>query len=252
VFCSYCQGQLFEGDNEALAHLRGRGLTDETIRRWGLGYHDRKRWRDPGKWGLEGGNKIFLPRGVVIPWRVDGATWHVKFRRFDDDPKYIRIRGGVPALYGLDHLTDKAAVVICEGELDAVLVWQEAGDLVDAVAIGAKTARVGAKGIAHLAPASHWLLALDTDAEAEAGTWAEYSDRVHRIKPIEGNDLTDFHNAGGDLRAWILHHHERLVMPDYVPELERLLATGLEDPNDRQIYDRLNKRLGGLWRAEGW
>jgi hypothetical protein len=252
VFCSYCRQKLLEGDNRALAHLHSRGLTDETISIWGLGYHERKRWRNPGEWGLEGDKMVYLPQGVVIPWTVDEAVWHVKFRCFDDGPKYIRIRGGEPQLYGLDRLTGKAAVVICEGELDAALLWQEAGDLVDVVAIGSKAAKVGAKGIAHLAGASHWLLALDTDAEAEASRWAEYSARVQRIKPLDGNDLTDFHNAGGNLRAWIEQHHERLVMPDYERGLDRLLATGLKDLADRQYYARLNRRLGGVWCGEGW
>jgi hypothetical protein len=223
-------------------------LTDETIRAWGLGYHERKRWRDPGKWGLEGGNKIFLPRGVVIPWTVDGTIWHVKFRRFDDDPKYIQVRGGLPTLYGLDQLTGKQTVVICEGEFDAVLLQQEAGDLVDVVAIGAKAAKVNPKALAHLAGASDWLLALDTDAEDEAGTWAQYSGRVRRIKPLEGNDLTDFHNAGGDLRAWIEHHTAPLG-DGLLAEAEALLQTGLEDPGARVRYAEIADRLG--WPCSG-
>jgi hypothetical protein len=278
VFCNYCQKKLFESDNPGLEHLHGRGLDDSTIGAWGLGWHDRDRWRDPGKWALGEGKRIYLPRGVVIPWAVDRAIWHVKFRRFAADPKYIRIRGGTPTLYGLEHLAGKAAVVICEGELDAVLLHQEAGDLVDVVAVGTKAAKAEPKGLAHLLEASRWLLALDRDAEAEAETWAEYSGRVRRIRPLEGNDLTDFHNAGGDLRAWIEYHlgtdgrldaleaaltetETRLDMvtdaledqeAEILAEAEALLAGGLEDPRDRRRYRELMQVMGWWWHGEGW
>ncbi len=211
-FCDYCQNRLFEADNEGLDHLRARGLADDTIRDWGLGWYDGSygKRRDAGKWGLEG-KAVYLARGVVIPWTVDGEVYHVKTRLFEtwkgkDTPKYIGISGGNPTIYGLDHLTDKPAVVICEGELDAILLAQEAGDLVDVVAIGAKGAKVDLKGLTRLLGASRWLVALDTDAGKEAEAWAEYSARVARIRPLAGNDLTDMHNEGGDLRAWISYH----------------------------------------------
>jgi hypothetical protein len=183
--------------------------------------------------------------GVVIPWTVEGAPWHVKLRRFGDDSKYIRIRGGEPTLYGLDHLEGRPAVVICEGELDAALLHQEAGDLVDVVAIGTKAAKAELKGLAHLLGASHWLLALDRDAEAEADVWAEYSDRVRRIRPLEGNDITDFHNAGGDLRLWIEYHLARLGSPGLETEAARILEHGdLARPSDRRRYAEIGELLG--------
>ena len=211
LFVGYCQEQLHpDVGREALDYLHERGLRDETIRRWGLGWHANDRWCDPERWGLDGGKMVWLARGVVIPWLVEGATWHVKVRRFDGKPKYVRVRGGQPTLFGLDFVTGKRVVVICEGELDAVLLWQEAGDLVDVVAVGSKGAKIPLPFLAHLAGAARWLVALDNDADDKANEWGAYSARVRRVRPLHGNDLTDFYQAGGDLRAWVTFHRERL------------------------------------------
>jgi hypothetical protein len=215
---------------------------------------------------------------VVIPWKVDGAIYHVKVRLFEtwkgkETPKYLRIRGGTPTLYGIDHLAGKDTVVICEGELDAVLLDQEAGDLVDVVAIGTKAAKAEPKGLAHLLGAPRWLLALDADADEEADVWAQYSGRVKRIRPLAGNDLTDMHNEGGDLRAWVEYHldtgarldaieakqrgneQQRLdeLKGDLAAEAEALLAGGLEDPDDRERYLEIQRSMGWLkWDNGDW
>jgi DNA primase len=210
AFVDYCQTQLFDGDNEGITHLRGRGLTDDTIRAWGLGWHEKARRQSAGKWGLTG-KPIYLPRGVVIPWRVDGAVYHVKNRLFEvwkrgDTPKYMRVRGGQPTLYGLDHLKGRETVVICEGELDAVLLWQEVGDLVDVVAIGSKDSKPPINALFRLVGASRWLVALDTDADTRARDWVSFSNRVERVRVPNGKDVTEFYQSGGDLRAWVLDY----------------------------------------------
>ncbi len=120
------------------------------------------------------------------------------------------MRGGQPALFGLDFVTGKRVVVICEGELDAVLLWQAACDLVDVVAIGSKGAKIALPFLAYLAGAARWLVAMDNDADDQANEWGAYSARVRRARPLQGNDLTDFYQAGGDLRAWVTFHLEHL------------------------------------------
>jgi hypothetical protein len=139
-------------------------------------------------------------------------VWHVKIRRFEagqavagstESPKYVQIPGGTPTLYGCDRVNGADAVVICEGELDAVLLQQMAGDEIDAVAVGGKGHRPPASALARLTGARRWLVALDADADRDARRWIDYSARAQRVKPPEGNDVTEFYQAGGDLRGWI-------------------------------------------------
>lgn len=257
LFRGYCQEQLHgPAGRAALDYLHGRGLTDDTIRRWGLGWHEKARERTARSWGLTG-KPVWLLRGVTIPWTVEGEAWHVKIRRFNDagpmdkpGKKYARITGGAPTLYGLDFIAGKRVVVICEGELDAVLLWQEAGDLVDVVAIGTKGAKVALPVLTYLVGASHWLVALDNDAEREAGDWGRFSARVHRVRPPKGNDLTDFHQAGGDLRGWVTEHLIELGAElgskgsdELHMEAERLLTRCDGSPSWEEEWKEMEARL---------
>jgi DNA primase len=188
----------------AKAHrwLAGRGIREDTVRAWRLGY-------SPARRELHG---LAIPRGIVIPCFIGNGVQYIKVRRPVPPlpgPKYQQVKGSKSALFGLDHLAGRRVAVICEAEFDAVLLWQEAGDLVDVVALGSKGARPALPWLAHLASASRWLVALDRDADDVATWWGEFSGRVRRVRPLRGNDLTDFYRAGGDLRAWVSYHLER-------------------------------------------
>jgi len=152
----------------------------------------------------------------VIPCFVDRTLWYLKVRRPVPPlpgPKYQQVKGGGKrALFGLNHLDGKRVAMICEGEFDALLLWQEAGDLVDVVALGSATARPSPRFLAHLLGASHWPVATDRDdaGEKSAAWWDDFSAGVRRVWPLQGKDLTDFYQAGGDLRAWVIYHLERV------------------------------------------
>lgn len=200
-----CEAALWaDAGAKARKWLTARGLADDTLRHWRLGYSA----------GQEA-HGLFVPRGIVIPCFVGKSLWYIKVRRpVPPLPgrKYKHVKGGRPALYGLDFLSGKDAVVICEGEFDAMLLWQEAGDLVDTVAVGSATNRPALPFLAHLAGATRWLVSLDNDADKAAAWWGRLSGRVRRVKPLQGNDLTDFHLAGGNLRRWVSYSLERLAM----------------------------------------
>jgi hypothetical protein len=234
-----CEAALWADEGaKAKAWLGVRGLSGETLRLWRLGYNAEER-------ELHG---VWTPRGIVIPGLTDGELRYLKVRRPVpplDGPKYQCAKGSRPGLFGLDHLAGKRTAVICEGEFDAMLLHQEAGDLVEVVAIGGKTATPTVQDLARLASASRWLLALDRDAEERVDVWAEYSERVRRIRPLEGNDITDFYKAGGDLRLWI--HYYLAGEANLEAEAEKLLEAGLRDPNDRQRYAEIAQVLGWRW-----
>jgi len=203
-----CEAALWgEAGAKAREWLHERGLSGETIHHWRLGYN-------PAGCRIHG---LWTPRGIVIPCFVGDVLWYVKVRRPVPPlagPKYQQMAGGKSALYGLDHLAGRRVAVICEGELDAVLLWQEAGDLVDVVATGSASGRPALPFLVHLAGAARWLVALDRDDAGEQGAdwWGDYSARVRRVRPLQGKDLTDFAQAGGDLRAWATYHLERLAL----------------------------------------
>jgi len=93
----------------ARAWLNERGLTDDTLHRWQIG---------------------FSTDGILIPCQVEDALWGVKIRR-PVKPKYISVPGSKTALFGTLALQGHSTLVLCEGEFDAMLLHQQAGDLID-------------------------------------------------------------------------------------------------------------------------
>lgn len=214
-FVADCERTLWSArGTQELAYLRNtRDLTDVTIRRWRLGCNPAARWEKPEVWGLDAeARKVWLPRGVTIPCWVDGVLWYVKMRRPAGRSKYWGIRGGKSALFGGDLLGGGPVVLLCEGEFDAMLLLQEAGDLVGVAALGGASKRIGARWIVKLLEARRILAAFDTDLAGEEGAarlLLQY-ERMRRVHPLRGRDLTDFHQAGGNLRAWVVYHLERM------------------------------------------
>lgn len=191
-----CEAALWSGKGvKARSWLNRRGLADETVRRWHLGFN-RHNQRIGGLW---------VPRGIVVPCMVAGQVWYVKVRRAAGQPKYVQVKGSHLALFGADTLTGRDVATVTEGEFDAMLLHQEAGELVGVVTLGSASARLPDAWVPYLLGVKRLLIAYDTDAAGNEGAsaWQELSAHSLRILPLTGKDITDFYLAGGDLRAWI-------------------------------------------------
>jgi DNA primase len=212
---AYTQAQLWDdAGKQALAYLRNRGLSDDTIRFFGLGYNPADLRDKPDRWGLTG-KDIWLPHGVVIPCQVAKAVWYVKFRRAGK-PKYIQPRGSKAALFGADDLGNEGRLLLLtEGEFDCVLGKQELGDLVDVATLGGAARGIDARWLPYLLPYKRILAAYDQDEAGQKGSTklSQASRRIVRINFADGGDLTDFYLAGGDLRGLLAGEVEKhLVM----------------------------------------
>lgn len=216
AFVAYVQARLWDRTGaEALAYLRWRGLTDETIRHFGLGYNPTDLRRDPQRWGLESdptSKQVWLPRGVVIPWEIGGELWRVNIRlleprRFSDgrELRYIGPRGCKNGLYNADALSPDCLAIVVEGEIDVLTLIQTAGDLVVAVATGSTSGARRTRWIARLALASLVLVAFDADDKGDkaADYWLDVLPNARRWRPLWG-DANAMAQGGADLRAWVL------------------------------------------------
>lgn len=184
----------------ALNYLIGRGLTTRTIRTARLGYvpGDFRGWRL-----IEG---MDVPCGITIPWFASGALWAVKVRRAYGTPKYQQIKGGnVNGLYGADELADGEVALFCEGEFDALIAGQEAGELVAPVTLSSATAMLSSRWYAELTHCHTILVAYDRDPAGEKGAQRllSISRRFREITVPQGNDISDFYLNGGDVYGWI-------------------------------------------------
>jgi DNA primase len=193
---STCQAILWSDRGaRARAWLNQRGIIDQTVKQRCLGFNldDQKLC------------SLWVPRGIVIPCLVVGQIWYLKVRRASGHPKYSQVRGGQLALFGTGTIAKHDTVVVTEGEFDAMLLHQEAGDLVGVVTLGSALARLSDAWVPYLLGVQKLLVAYDTDAAGAEGAamWESMSPRAQRLVPPAGKDVTNFYLAGGDLRAWV-------------------------------------------------
>jgi DNA primase len=197
----------------ARLRLAGRGLRDDTLRLWHLGYMP----GGPAEWRMVG--LLSVPCGIVIPCEVGGAIWYVKTRRETGEPKYIMVKGSVPALFGADTLRGQSVGVLCEGEFDAMLLHQEAGDLAGVATLGSASASLDLSAWGdYLLPVARLLVAYDLDKAGKTGAdkLAGLTARARRVSvPAMPNvkDLTDFWKVGGKLRDWLAFELARFDLP---------------------------------------
>ena len=197
-----CEARLWQpAGAKALAYLRGRGIQDETIKHFRLGFNDQDQHISGDFW---------LDRGVTIPCEIGGCVWYVKVRRATGEPKYRCMGGSKPAaLYNAADLVGRDVALFCEGEFDCMIAWQELEGLMPIITIGGAATNKPdlATWGAYLLPLRLILAAYDNDEAGQAGAerLAELAgERVRLVTVPSGKDINDFHKAGGDVYSWAL------------------------------------------------
>lgn len=207
-FVEHCGASLWSDSGaRARTYLASRGLKEETLRAWRVGFQPEEHRREPSSsWGLDG-PPVWLPRGIVLPWLLGERVWQLKVRTNSPDPKerYKAVRGGHPLLYGADTLVPGAPAVIAEGELDTLLLWQYARNDTATVSLGNARPTPTRRGALLLAQATPLFVAYDNDKAGDdaAERLQKLAPRVRRIRPPVGKDIGEFVGAGGRVRAWI-------------------------------------------------
>lgn len=201
-------------DHEGMSYAAKRGLTPETVLRLGIGWNPSDRWESREAWGLpaeqnSNGNekKVMIPAGLVIPSRRKVGVTAIKVRRTgwhpqDRMPKYMALPGSVPGL-ALGSGKGKPVVVV-ESEIDAALVWQEAGDLVDVLALGTAGGKPDADATRLFQTAPQVLVALDYDPAGNDASrwWLKNFPRSIFWPVVRGKDVGDMIEEPGLVRAW--------------------------------------------------
>jgi DNA primase len=155
---------------------------------------------------------VRIPRGVVLRWLLDGQLWQLKIRTNREHPKYLAISGGHPCLFGADTLVPGEQAILTEGEFDALLLWEEAGDLIGVATLGSCNRGLSALALRYLLGCPRLLLAYDVDLEGEKGAerLAQLSPRMQCVRLPVGKDVTAFWQTGGQLQAWVRFELARL------------------------------------------
>ncbi|OGN56176.1 MAG: hypothetical protein A3D96_01825 [Chlamydiae bacterium RIFCSPHIGHO2_12_FULL_44_59] len=222
MFVEWAHRQL-QLNPTAISKLYERGLTENAFKQFTLGYCPKDMWRSYDDWGIkaeakENSNlpKIWLPQGLVIPWiSPEGKVLKINIRRlkwFEGDKygKYIKTPGSMncPAVYGD---VSSSMGIILESEFDAILIQQEASDLVFCVATGGSCQPMDLSTDFLIRKADCLLFCPDVD-QAGARFWSRlqrrYTNGLLWPAPI-GKSPGDAFKLGINLREWIKKSYER-------------------------------------------
>jgi len=190
-----------------------RGLTESTVKKTGLGWIPQDHYADRESWGLAAKikddgtkTKLWIPAGLVIPCFSNNQLHRVRIRRHypSDDMKYYIVTGSsmVPMILGNGN-----TIILVESELDAILLDQEAGDLVSITALGSSEIKPDTIFYEQLKQADRFLVSLDTDkagADSSWKFWMEHFPQAIRWPVIKGKDPTEAYLNGLNLRKWVI------------------------------------------------
>lgn len=110
-----------------LEYLRSRGLNDEVLRAFSIGFDHAK----------------FHPMvqkskpAIIIPWIADEIQ-AVKYRfpNTSHKERFSQKGGSLPRIFGQQNLTRYDRLVVIEGDLNALSVWQIINDEADVLSVG--------------------------------------------------------------------------------------------------------------------
>jgi len=210
----YAHEQLFASP-EKLEYLKNRGLDLAAVEKYNLGYLPQYLYRERSSWGLsaelkENGKpkKLWLPKGIVIPYQVDGQLHRIRIRRDEvsgDSPRYYWVPGSGNDVVVLS--SGRRSAIVVESDLDGLLVDYLAGDLVATIPLGTSSAKPKQAAAEALAAADVVLVALDADEAGLKGWkwWREnYGNTAVRWPVPVGKDPGEAYQQGVDIRAWVI------------------------------------------------
>lgn len=148
---------------EALEYLHGRGITNDSIDRFNLGYC--KAWKHS-----KAGERVQPSRRIIIP-RTKGTytARSIDKPQNEWEAEYIKqVQGRQKDLFNLEALDGAATPIICEGELDAISLYQAGAGAVVAIGTIVNAGRFLEEAKKH--PEAVFILALDNDPDKEDGS----------------------------------------------------------------------------------
>lgn len=232
-WCEYAARLLAEAEANlwnqpaTLNWLAARGLGEEAVRAYHIGYLPAESTRYPGRYrtrsalGLEPKTgedgkvrtKLFIPRGIVIPtFASDGRVLNLRIRRHREDlgersPKYLELEGSckAPLLLRSSLPSPLAVYFVTEAELDAMLIHHATGGVVGALAVRTNRGKPDASADGRLREAVRVCIALDYDAPGADGVefWEKTYPAALRWPTPEGKDPGDAYRFGVDIREWV-------------------------------------------------
>lgn len=213
-----------ESDKRGAEYLTRRGLTPATWRRYGLGY--KTDCGLPGTWNSETKTHSHPKQpAIVIPWYVGKRLVAIRYR-FLEQHTYTDANGKQQtnkqnALFGSEFAgrmfggqamtmtcEDKRTLIICEGETNAMSIYQVSGETkVDVLSMGSESSHLTTAMASYARRFKHVMIWADEPDIAKnlmaalPGAFGVHSKALTGAKQ-DANDLLRAGHLGGYLTAW--------------------------------------------------
>ena len=234
-FVSQCRKNL-ELDGESLTALRNLGLRHYAIKKHWLGVNHDQAIFEAADWGLkpdldENGRPLplVIPAGLVMPhfdgMKLDRIT--IRPGEFMDGSQDLLVPGSKDEPLTLGAQPGRAFVRVAD-TLEAMLLFQDAGDFVAVTALADPGLQPAGEAADLLAQAPQFLLALPgiagkVDAR-DLAAWTAVYPQAEALPIDDGPHLAVSRRAGHDLERWVA----TALKPGLAPELPEIPAD--QDP----------------------
>lgn len=205
VIITLCGNLFSETGSKARDWLKGRGINEDAMAHYNLGYTTG---------GFVQGIEFNGGRGIVIPHYYERtktmAVLKVRCPVAEGAVnKYYCVKGSKPSssLYNADSLIGQKICFVTEGEFDTIALHSHVRDLAAVITLGSKTAKLAAYWLPYLMSIKRFYIATDANEDEQAANyWLNLvGNRGQRVLPPGGcKDVCEAAMAGHDLRAWAL------------------------------------------------
>lgn len=239
-----------------------RGISIETLNYFNVGFDEN--WKHPKKPNMKPTKRLIIP--------IDAGNYTARLT-VPGDYKYIKVRTGRPALFNLKAIEGEEPIIICEGELDAMSIFDCGGQ---AIGIG------GTSGINRLIeeikekrPQQALIIALDNDDPGREATeklkkrldssqvpYSIETDLYGEYKDANDSLINDRENftkriteaierarvKGEEARAAALEEYQKLSAASYLNEFWENVIESINKSEIPTGFKELDAKLdGGLY-----
>lgn len=214
-------------------YLNRRGIKDETIIKFKLGWNNEALFQKREDWGLEKKtnektgreSKIWIPSGISIPYIIEQKPVRIRIRQaspHDPKDKYIIVSGSNTAYMQFAAFNHNKPIQIVEAELDGILIDQEAGNIVNAMAVGNSSARPDTSADKNIKDCQKIILSLDNDeaGREEIKWWKAQYPIVETLLTPGCKDVGDYFKAGENVREWVEQGIREIAAEENEPQNE--------------------------------
>lgn len=196
-FLQDCQTDNALDCKEAVERINcDRFIDPAHCREFGIGWNDRDRYDWKENWGLDGQDKIRLPKGIVIATMRKIGIVSLLIRKVDNEQsRYWQVKGGAEDVPYIPSFGRNRPVILLESALDAALLACYARSLCTPIALGGTCKGIDSDTMAFIQAAPLIIASPDND-EAGRKAWPHWKEIFPSAWPylaIKAKDIGDMH-----------------------------------------------------------